>query len=117
MSRFGGGQLNGDQPELLLVELRRTCMSCPAQWEGKTLEGAYFYARCRHGRVRASLNVGDSLDPNATPFVIGTVEQVSLFTLGYAIEDEPSTAELLKMIGAELVPEAGDMSTSDGLGR
>lgn len=42
--------------EISLVYLRKSCESCPEQWEGITTDGKKFYARARHGRFRAELN-------------------------------------------------------------
>lgn len=106
MNRYGGGQIHGDQPEVLLVELVKTCESCPAQWEGRLIDGSSFYARARHGRFTVTVSKGDRPDPSAPALVHGTMTLVSQFTLGYEIEDEPNTAEMLKMCGADLVSPA-----------
>lgn len=53
----------------------KTCLSCPSQWDIKTINGRYIYARYRWGALTLTLNaftpkakvifstcVGDSLD-------------------------------------------------------
>lgn len=41
---------------ITVTELRRTCMGCPAQWEGETATGDNIYVRYRHGTLRVDLN-------------------------------------------------------------
>lgn len=36
---------------------QKTCVACPAQWEGKTVSGKPFYIRFRHGNF--SLRIGE----------------------------------------------------------
>lgn len=43
-----------------VVEIRKTCYACPAQWEGKTADGRWVYVRYRWGYL--SVSVGDTLD-------------------------------------------------------
>lgn len=33
----------------LIVRLKKTCESCPSQWEGELDNGRFLYARYRHG--------------------------------------------------------------------
>lgn len=107
MSRFGGCQINGDRPELLLTELRRTCMSCPAQWEARILgDHGYLYIRCRHSRFSVRFDPS-KVNPNGHLLINGSVQYISRLTLGYTIDDEPNTAEMLKMIGGDLVTQWG----------
>ena len=35
----------------LFKSVESTCMACPSQWEGETVEGKKFYARFRYGRL------------------------------------------------------------------
>jgi hypothetical protein len=39
-----------------LLELKETCGGCPAQWEGKTKDGAYVYLRKRWGCLRIDVS-------------------------------------------------------------
>lgn len=39
-----------------LVELKRISQGCPEQWEGKTEDGKYVFARERHGYVRVEVD-------------------------------------------------------------
>lgn len=43
---------------MVIAEQEQTCHSCPDQWEGRLIDGRYFYLRLRHGR--AHLAVGDT---------------------------------------------------------
>lgn len=43
-----------------VIELAMTCPMCPSQWEGKTSDGRFIYARYRWGHLQ--VGVGDSLD-------------------------------------------------------
>lgn len=43
-----------------IAEQRQTCYGCPDQWEGRLVDGRYFYLRYRHGW--ASLGVGATPD-------------------------------------------------------
>lgn len=38
-----------------VATIERTCEHDPAQWEGKTEDGAHVYARYRHGVLRVSV--------------------------------------------------------------
>lgn len=42
-----------------VVELKMTCLACPAQWEGRMSDGRWVYVRFRHGRL--SLGYGVTL--------------------------------------------------------
>lgn len=45
-----------------ITEIRRTCLACPAQWEGKT-ESGYVYIRFRGGTlaVRSGSTIKDAI--------------------------------------------------------
>jgi hypothetical protein len=45
-----------------ITEIRRTCLACPAQWEGKT-ESGYVYIRFRWGSltVRSGSTIKDAI--------------------------------------------------------
>lgn len=43
-----------------VVALRKTCLACPAQWEGTLEDGRTIYARYRGGAL--SVGVGDDID-------------------------------------------------------
>jgi hypothetical protein len=45
-----------------IIEIRRTCFACPAQWEGKT-ESGYVYIKFRWGTlsVRAGSTIKDAV--------------------------------------------------------
>jgi hypothetical protein len=43
---------------MVIAQEEQTCLACPDQWEGKLIDGRYFYLRLRHGK--AHLAVGDS---------------------------------------------------------
>ncbi len=37
---------------VVVTTLTQTCPSCPAQWEGRTTDGAYVYVRYRWGHLQ-----------------------------------------------------------------
>lgn len=41
---------------ITVTKLTKTCGACPAQWEGKTVDGAFVYVRYRYGRLTVSLS-------------------------------------------------------------
>lgn len=43
-----------------LVELKQTCSSCPAQWEGRSDDGLYLYFRYRFSRL--TFGYGNTMD-------------------------------------------------------
>ena len=45
---------------LKLIELTRTCIACPSQWEGKLSSDEYIYIRYRHSFF--SVGIGTTLD-------------------------------------------------------
>lgn len=55
---------------LVVVEVARTCQSCPSQWEGWTADGQHIYARYRSGVLR--VGVGDSPDAAVEHAMFGT---------------------------------------------
>jgi hypothetical protein len=44
-----------------LQSLEKTCIACPAQWEGTLSDGAFFYVRYRNG----ILSIGFGTTPDA----------------------------------------------------
>lgn len=42
------------------IESRQTCGGCPEQYEGRLIDGRFFYFRYRHGR--AELGIGATLE-------------------------------------------------------
>jgi len=46
-----------------VIELRNTCVACPAQWEGRTEDGKWVYVRYRWGWL--SVCVGEGKDVSA----------------------------------------------------
>ncbi len=41
---------------IVITELTETCGGCPAQWEGKTTDGAEVYIRFRWGGLRLDID-------------------------------------------------------------
>lgn len=64
LQRGAGGVLRlapeqpGDRPKV--ASLKKTCIACPSQWEGRLEDGRAIYARYRGGAL--SVGVGDDLD-------------------------------------------------------
>lgn len=52
--------LFGPHTPVRIVALERTCLACPAQWEGESDTGAAVYIRFREGRLR--VHVGPGID-------------------------------------------------------
>lgn len=50
-----------------LVNLEQTCVACPSQWEGSTIDGRSVYIRFRHGHLTAG--VGPTVDDACRAFV------------------------------------------------
>lgn len=54
----------------IITEMTKTCTACPAQWEGKFMDGAELYVRYRYGFLSVrrngtelfALRLGDALD-------------------------------------------------------
>jgi len=46
--------------EELVKSCRKTCGSCPTQWEGDLHDGRRFYFRYRHGVARLGVGVDDA---------------------------------------------------------
>ncbi len=45
---------------MMINSLTRTCLACPSQWEGTTIDGQVFYGRYRWGTL--TLGFGKDLD-------------------------------------------------------
>lgn len=45
-----------------VIELKRTCESCPSQWEGKLDNGHTIYIRYRHGFLNVKISKKPSKD-------------------------------------------------------
>jgi hypothetical protein len=43
-----------------IIAIEKTCIACPAQWEGKVESGETFYVRYRHGFL--TIGFGGDLD-------------------------------------------------------
>lgn len=94
-------------PTILLKSVTKTCESCPAQWEGETVDGWYFYARARHNRFTVQIaRTADQLQQAPLLMAAGLGGHVPLMVLGYSLSDcDPTTGEMLVLAGAELVTE------------
>jgi len=78
----------------IITEIKRTCIACPAQWEGTFMGGAELYIRYRYGFLSVRKNgvelfalcIGDPLD--------GTLEYAKLkeimFIHGYELPEMES---------------------------
>jgi hypothetical protein len=45
---------------IVVTEIKKTTLGCPTQWEGKTSDGRYVYARLRFGSFR--IGVGRTIE-------------------------------------------------------
>lgn len=94
-----------------VTSLRKTCIACPAQWEGTLNDGRALYARFRWGR----LTVG--LGENADKAIDNSMSEEALFCeqVGYDLDGfmtfEELRANLLGLLdfpaGLDIEPERG----------
>jgi hypothetical protein len=50
-----------DSPIVEVYELRRTCIACPSQWEGRIYEHGSIYIRYRWGNLTVRISPSDAL--------------------------------------------------------
>jgi hypothetical protein len=74
-----------------LLDLRRTCESCPSQWEARTEDGEFFYARYRFGRL--TYGTGRSCES-----AVEASLQSDGLRLGEALDGDMSTAQMLSTL-------------------
>ena len=78
------------QEKVKVVEVEQTCGGWPAQWEGRTDDGRWIYARYRHGCL--GIGVGATLDEA----VVASFSDDALVSkqIGERLDGEMSWAEL-----------------------
>lgn len=84
-----------------LVSLKMTCSACPSQWEGKTEDGQFLYARYRWGQLSWCVagTIDDAIDgynPNDQTF--GNTRMV---TVRDSLDGVMDTEEMLRLTGME----------------
>jgi hypothetical protein len=57
-----------------ITQLKRTCIGCPAQWEGHLDDGSALYVRYRHGRLFAGAgpSINDAIWPDSETAAAGS---------------------------------------------
>lgn len=88
---------------IIVTSIVKTCESCPAQWEGRTQDGRWVYARYRSGTLRVgvgdtltdAVRAGSGMVPSPTPPVFSE-------DVGDAL-DGVMSYDTLKMLTAECV--------------
>lgn len=85
---------------LQVIEIQQTCGACPSQWEGRLLDGRYFYARYRWGHL--AVTAGASVDDAVGAYWTENPDVIYEGVHGDGLDGCMGTAEMLSLAGMEL---------------
>lgn len=80
--------------KLKIESLKRTCIACPAQWEGKLVDGRMFYIRYRWGYL--SVRISDNPTNQVGNAVRG--EEILGINHGGGYDGDMEEGEMLELI-------------------
>lgn len=78
-----------------IVEITRTCIACPSQWEGVTEDNRWVYIRYRWGKLRA--NIG-KIDSAGSDWTFDDTKHVFTLELGDSFDGLLEYSELKKIL-------------------